>query len=454
METLSISSTSALELRAETRTSLYPALRQLVRLLPLDHKRILQEVQSEAKQNPFLVDTRSRADAAVTLVDDILPDWYEPTAGTETLQAHLEPQISTFALPQQQKLLSLLQWISPSGYLEESSTVWSAGTPWHPHELEAMVPLLQSLDPPGVGARSLQECLLLQLDPSEHLAVLLVRERLDQLAACISNQTEQEFLLDLIQCQLVSKETTLAQLQVAIKLVQSLEPRPGRNFSYQPIPTVTPDLKVQLIDECWEVSLAYAVEQRFTLNSQAIALLESAKHPQEIQRLESLLKKAQSLLSALSQWQENLLKVGQFLCKQQQAFLLSRNPLDLIPTAQQLVAQSVGLSDATVSRIVTDRYLLIDAPPHQTIPLSYLCTAITVGGLTPQQLQQYILEVVQSESFTHPYSDAQLAQLLKLRFGITIARRTVTKYRNLLEIENASRRRKKSTKNVCHQDAT
>ncbi|MBF2067106.1 MAG: RNA polymerase subunit sigma-54 [Calothrix sp. C42_A2020_038] len=439
----SLSPTPALELRVETRTFLYPALRQLVRLLPLDHKRILQEVQSEVRQNPFLMDTQSRGDTVLTVISDVLPDWYEPTVATETLQAYLEGQISTFPPSQQQKLLSLLRWITPSGYLEESSIVWAAGTPWHPHELEAMIPLLQSLDPPGVGARSLQECLLLQLDPSEYLAIFIVRECLDELAACISSQVkQQQFLETLIQRQQVPKETTLAQLQAAIRQIQALEPRPGSNFNSEPIATVTPDLKVQFINERWQASLAYDVEQRFTLNLEAIELLKSAKQPREIQRLESLLQKAKNLLNALSQWQENLLKVGQFLCDQQQAFLASRDPLDLIPTAQQLVAQSVSLSDATVSRIVRDRYLLIDAPPHQTIPLSYLCARATVGGRTPQQLQQSIIELLQSESSTHPYSDTQLAQLLKLRFGVSIARRTIAKYRRLLGIENASHRKK------------
>lgn len=182
MEPLSVSPTPQLAPRLEAQTVLYPTLRQLVRLLPFDHKRLLRELQIEARQNPFLVDVESTADRTETLIGDVLPDWCEPAATDKTLQAHLEEQIATLSISasQRQKLIALTHWLSPSGYLEESPKVWAAGTPWYPQELEAVVPLLQSLDPVGVGARSLQECLLLQLADAPHsLAATLVRDYLE-----------------------------------------------------------------------------------------------------------------------------------------------------------------------------------------------------------------------------------------------------------------------------------
>ena len=115
-----------------------------------------------------------------------------------------------------------------------------------------------------------------------------------------------------------------------------------------------------------------------------------------------------------------------------------------------LVAQSVGISDATVSRIVQGRYLLICHQNQQPktigrrniISLSSLCVPITVGGRTPQQVQQLLIQVVQTESSASPYTDAQIAQLLKINFYIAIARRTVAKYRQIAGIAPAHARRR------------
>lgn len=447
MEPLILSSNPALHLQVKLQPVLYPSLRQLVQLLPLDYRRVLHRVQAETLRNPFLIDAQFGGRSAETLLGDVSPDWYEPVAAPETLQGHLESQISDLPAAHQQKLRALLPWVAPSGYLEESPTVWARGTSWTASELDAMVPILQSLDPPGVGARSLRECLLLQCDPADSLVIYIIRNYLDELAAGLATPVGLQPLLHALRHDAPEfASISMSQLQAAVRRIQALEPRPGRNFSYAPIATVVPDLTVQpvcgAIDSPWEVTLMGALESRFGLNAEAIALLDTPLPPAKRQQLEALFHQAQSLLTALSQWQENLLKVGQFLCDRQQAFLRSRNPLDLLPTPQQLVAQAVSLSDATVSRIVRDRHLLLNTPPQQILPLSCLCPAAAVGGRTPQQIQQIIQELIQTEPPHKPYSDAQLAHLLKLRFGLAIARRTVAKYRTQLGITNAAQRRR------------
>ncbi|QYO63094.1 hypothetical protein [Leptolyngbya sp. 7M] len=288
MEPISIAPSPQLEPRLEAQAVLYPSLRQLVRLLPLNHKQILRELQTEAQQNPFLIDTVTTEGRSEPLINDWLPDYYEPAAASESLQSHLEAQIAALSISasQRQKLLTLMQWLSPAGYLEESPSLWAAGTPWHPQELEAVVPLLQSLDPPGVGARSLQECLLLQLqdgqaapvDTPVGLATVLVRDHLDELASGMNAAETGLFALleRLKQRQQIPAETTLVQLQQAIRQIQALEPRPGRNFSYTPAPTITPDLQVQRQpDGNWQVSLAYEFKSRFVLNAEAVPAVQS-----------------------------------------------------------------------------------------------------------------------------------------------------------------------------------
>jgi RNA polymerase sigma-54 factor len=231
-------------------------------------------------------------------------------------------------------------------------------------------------------------------------------------------------------------------LTAALSQIQELEPRPARKFGNINVPIVTPDLKAEpQSGGDWQFSPIYEVNQRFCLNGEAIELLaKSNKRSRDTQRLEVLLQKAQKLLTALNQWQENILKVGQFLVERQQAFLNSRNKLDLVPTPQQVVAQTVGLSNATVSRIVWGRYLLICDRQNQTIALASLCVSVRVGGRTLQQVQQLLVQLIQEESPTNPYTDEQLAHLLGIRFALPIARRTVTKYRQLMSLESSHRR--------------
>ncbi|WP_292745320.1 hypothetical protein [Nostoc sp. NMS4] len=168
---------------------------------------------------------------------------------------------------------------------------------------------------------------------------------------------------------------------------------------------------------------------------------ESPKSRRDTQQLEALLQKARNLLTALQQWQENLLKVGQFLVERQQAFLQSRDKLDLISTPQQLIAQSVGLSNSTISRIVRGRYILVCNQNSRIIPLHSLCVPVGVGGRTPQQIQQMLLQLIAEESPANPYTDEQLAQLLKIRFCLPITRRTVTKYRKISGIKSSHHRK-------------
>ncbi|MEH2108885.1 RNA polymerase factor sigma-54 [Nostoc sp.] len=441
----SLNSASTLETHLETQTVIYPTLQYLVRFLPWDGKRVFDHLREECKHNPFIIEN-SDFHNSEALLDDILPNWYSPIAQELSLSEHLLGQISALSIPSRQReaLTYLTQWLSNSGYLEETPEIWADGSIWSPKELEAVVPILQSLDPPGIGTRTLQECLLVQLkDQPESLAFLLVKNYLEDIANCIANTSESKQNCQVLLQKLNQNiDIDIEKITNAIHEIQELEPRPARNFGGSDAPIVTPDLKVELIAGSWQISLAYEVKQRFCLNSEAIKLLqESAKSRRDTQQLETLLQKARNLLTALQQWQENLVKVGKFLVERQQAFLQSRNKLDLVSTPQQLVAQSVGLSNSTVSRIVRGRHILVCNQHSRIIPLHSLCVPVGVGGRTPQQIQQMLLQLIAEESPANPYTDEQLAQLLKIRFCLPITRRTVTKYRKIAGIKSSHQRK-------------
>ncbi|WP_448268087.1 RNA polymerase factor sigma-54 [Nostoc sp. DSM 114159] len=441
----SLNSASTLETHLETQTVIYPTLQYLVRFLPWNGKRVFDHLREECKHNPFIIENSDFHNSEV-LLDDIKPNWYSPIAQELSLSEHLLGQISVLSIPSRQRkaLTYLTQWLSNSGYLQETPEVWADGSIWSAKELEAVVPILQSLDPPGIGTRTLQECLLVQLkDQPESLAFLLVKNYLEDIANCIGNTSESKQNYQVLLQKLNQNiNVDIEKITNAIHEIQELEPRPARNFGCCDAPIVTPDLKVELIAGSWQISLAYEVKQRFCLNSEAIKLLqESPKSRRDTQQLEALLQKARNLLTALQQWQENLLKVGKFLVERQQVFLQSRDKLDLVSTPQQLVAQSVGLSNSTVSRIVRGRYILVCNQHSQIIPLHSLCVPVGVGGRTPQQIQQMLLQLIAEESSANPYTDEQLTQLLKIQFCLPITRRTVTKYRKIAGIKSSHQRK-------------
>ena len=444
----SLNSASTLETHLETQTVIYPTLQYLVRFLPWDGKRVFDHLREESKHNPFIIEN-SDFHNSEALLDDILPNWYNPIAQELSLSEHLFGQISALSIPSRQReaLTYLTQWLSNSGYLEETPEVWTDGSIWNAKELEAVVPILQSLDPPGIGTRSLQECLLVQLkDQPESLVFLLIKNYLEDIANCIGNTSESkqncQVLLQKLHQNHQNINVDIDKITDAIHEIQELEPRPARNFGGSDAPIVTPDLKVELIAGNWQISLAYEVKQRFCLNSEAIKLFqESPKSRRDTQQLEALLQKARNLLTALQQWQENLLKVGKFLVERQQAFLQSRDKLDLVSTPQQLVAQSIGLSNSTVSRIVRGRHILVCNQHSRIIPLHLLCVPVGVGGRTSQQIQEMLIQLIAEESPANPYTDEQLAQLLKIGFCLPITRRTVTKYRKISGIKSSHHRK-------------
>ena len=118
----SLNAAPATETQLETQTVLYPTLQQLVRLLPYDQKRVVDYVREEAKHNPFLIEDATLSEKSETLLEDVLPDWYTLPAQYVSLSEHLFGQISALSIPSRQReaLIYLTQWISSSGYLEET----------------------------------------------------------------------------------------------------------------------------------------------------------------------------------------------------------------------------------------------------------------------------------------------------------------------------------------------
>lgn len=302
-------------------------------------------------------------------------------------------------------------------------------------ELASVLEDLRTATHPALGARDLKECLLLQLEPMGLDAPLLrtlINEHLEDIT---TNRLPH-----------VARATghSLDDIKQALESLRALDPSPGRDYGESPAETIHPDVVVDELDGKFEVRLtrqgvpdlsvspAYRELMRRASQSGGEAVRKWVK-----QRLES----ARWFIEAVHQRQNTLLRIANAVFERQQGFL-DKGVKAMVPLRMLEVADVVGVHISTVSRAVAGKYA---QTPHGILPLRFFFSGGTTsssGEQTSQaSIKQRIKELVEKEDTKDPLSDDKLADLLKEQHGITIARRTITKYRKALNIASSNQRR-------------
>jgi RNA polymerase sigma-54 factor len=305
-------------------------------------------------------------------------------------------------------------------------------------ELEATLAELRRVIHPALGARDLRECLLLQLDAgaldAAHADVALVR------------QLVSEHLEDITTNRLprIAKATghTIDEVKHGLEALRTLDPTPVADYEDAQAAVILPDVVVEEIDGDWEVRLPRqrAPELRLSPHYRQILSQARAEGPAK-DWVKKRLESARWFIDALQQRQSTLQKIAGKLFEHQRGFL-EKGVRGLQPLRMQEIADEVGVHISTVSRAVAGKYA---QTPRGTYPLKYFFTSGTPresGGIASQaSIKQRIAELVRNEDSSSPLSDDQLAALLEKRDRIKIARRTVTKYRKALAIPSSSQRK-------------
>ena len=300
--------------------------------------------------------------------------------------------------------------------------------------VERALRLIHRLDPPGVGARSLPECLLIQFDDrnlAESLAARIVRDHFVLLAKRNLRQLAARL------------HVSLTEVQKAVELITHLDPKPGRNFNTEVAFPLIPDLIVHELAGEYHVELNDDDLPRLGLNDQYWGLLrDPAASPDARQFIREKIREARWLLRALHQRKTTLLTIARCLVKLEQEYFL-HGVRSLRPLTQDEVARHVGCHPSTVSRAIAEKTI---QTPHGIVPLERFFG----GGLTNSQhpsnrisahtVHAELQQMIASEDPTHPLSDEVLGETLRGR-GYPVARRTVTKYREQLQILSAHLRR-------------
>jgi RNA polymerase sigma-54 factor len=360
--------------------------------------------------------------------DDYAPQDEQPPS----LSAHLTAQLSLLHLSERDKrLVSLLiDSLNDDGYLPQSLEEIGEMLPQEldvdQDDLAIALQHLQHLEPVGVGARNLAECLSLQLaampddTPQRDAALEIVRHHLDVLAARDFTRLKRTLKCD-DDC-----------LRVVQKLITSLNPKPGRDFSSEETRFVIADVIVRKTKGLWLATLNPDAMPRLRVNRMYADILQRNRGG-SAQQLNSQLQEAKWLIKNVQQRFETILRVSQAIVDRQRNFL-EHGEVAMRPLVLREIAETLTLHESTVSRVTTQKFM---HTPRGIFELKYFFgshVATEAGGAASSTaIRALIKQLVSAENTRSPLSDGQISELLGQQ-GIVVARRTIAKYRESMQI--------------------
>jgi len=300
-------------------------------------------------------------------------------------------------------------------------------------DVARVIEFIQSLDPPGVGARDLRECLIIQLDNQGRGASLearIVQKHLDKL---------ERRRYDLIA---KAEQVAIEEVYKAVSAIKKLEPRPGRSFADEATRYIVPDIYVYKVGGEYVISLNEDGLPKLRVSPYYLTLLHSdeANNLPNRAYLNERLKAASWLIRSIMQRQQTIYRVTESIVKFQRDFL-DHGISKLKPLVLKDVADDIQMHESTVSRVTTNKYV---HTPQGVFELKFFfSTGIKTaeGDVSACSIKEKIKNIIAAESPENPISDQGIVDLLK-KENINIARRTVAKYRESLGIESSSRRKK------------
>ena len=373
------------------------------------------------------ISSRSDEDRQQFMMDSI--------SSAESLQEHLLDQLAMAGLNDHERTIAevLIGSIDDDGYLQLDVESLIQSSPAFPIDVvEKIIDTLQGFDPVGVGARSLTECLLLQLHHQgrgESLEAQLVENHLDQLGAHHYEQIAAEMHLP------VEK---IMELSAAIA---QLDPKPGLNFATEQTEFIIPEITVEKIDGIWTLSQNKTPYPRLFISNKYIQLLKDKATPPETKKyIREKIAKSKFFIRSIDQRQDTILRIATEIVRLQEDFL-ERGISALKPLTMRQVADKLDVHETTISRACNGKYM---ATPRGVLEFKYFfTTGVTQSDgtvISNAAIKSALAEVIQNENKKKPLSDQKIADELKQE-GFDIDRRTVAKYREQLKLLPARLRR-------------
>src|SRR3954469_15162377 len=459
----------AIALRLRQHLTLTPQVQQALRLLQMSALEFAQEMEQALTENPFLEEKDSPVEGEATVetgeapvepavaeaapsLDDLAPapesgssnsereqdEWSGNAHASPSLQDHLRSQLMISQMGSRDRALAhmIVDSLDDDGYFKVSFDELAAMVPSE-HDVRAedfasALRLVQSLDPAGVGARSLEECLCLQIEalpedtPAREVALAICRGHLSLLG-----HREWARLQHAVGCD-------EAALHRARNLIRSLDPKPGHRFGAPEARYVVPDVMVRKVRDKWTASINPASLPRVRLNrAYADAISNRGQSNQSLSRQ---LQEARWLLRSIEQRFATIQRVADAIVARQRGFF-EYGEVAMKPLTLKLIAGELGLHESTVCRVTNNKYM---ATPRGLFEFKHFFSrrlATDSGGAASATAVRAVMkELIAAEDPRAPLSDAELARLLAQQ-GLRVARRTITKYRALMRMPSVDVRR-------------
>ncbi|MCM3618843.1 RNA polymerase factor sigma-54 [Sutcliffiella horikoshii] len=354
----------------------------------------------------------------------------------ETIQQYIEQQLVDSPLSHEERLVAkrVIHYMDPNGYIQEEPATIAGQLKTTTETIEHLLTHIKQLEPAGVGARDLQECLLLQLRRKE------LPNRNEMAEAILEN----DFTLFAEK----AWKTLAKKYAISLKEIQGihdeivqLNPRPGNKYETTERPKyIIPDLVVQKHQKQFVVSLNEEIIPQITINKQNEAALKSKNELEPY--LQEKLQQCQWIVKSMEHRKHTLVKVMEEILHAQQSFFFN-GPAFLKPLTLKDIAIRLDIHESTVSRATKEKYV---QTPYGLFELKYFFSQGLTGQYeeekSTKQVQQLVEELVKNENKQKPLSDQQLTNILQKQYHITISRRTVAKYRDLLNIPSSSMRKR------------
>ncbi len=454
---------AALHLKFSQNLALTPQLQQSIKLLQLSALELEQELIQAAEQNP-LIQYESDSDESLkepiyqlshraantsqNYLNDEDDDRLASIKMPQTLLDHLIQQIQLLKLnPEEKSLVGFLAGnLDTRGYLNIS--ISELADELSPHmnpddgspeeQIRRALMRLQQLEPAGVGAQDLADCLRLQLEnmptsiKETHTWKHAHRICSDYLPA-VGNK-------DWSKLKKILKIND-AELQASIQLIKSLRYNPAQEFEVEIDSTLIPDVIVKKIKGQWQVTLNPAASPKISIHEEYAKVIKENKGKEGIDGLHQKLQEARWLVKNVLQRSETILKVAKAIVERQQNFF-NHGPISMRPLVLREIADTIGMHESTVSRVTTQKYM---ATPAGCFEFKYFfgsqVATDTGGTVSSTAIRTLIKQAVDEEDCEKPLSDTQIVALLNAK-GLIVARRTIAKYRESLRIPAVHLRRK------------